>query len=180
MKTTKRPWTVLNAAMTVDGKIDTAARKGAKISSDGDWIRVDRLRADVDAVMVGSGTLIGEDPRLTVKSADLRQERSTSGRPENPAKVYAGSYSGGLVWNDDYASCTDWPVVEWKFRVYGGTTWANFTNKYFMQDTAWFMIDEALAETGPYELQADVTDCAGNAISSDIYWITIVTDIPSD
>jgi 2,5-diamino-6-(ribosylamino)-4(3H)-pyrimidinone 5'-phosphate reductase len=87
MNTTKRPWTVLNAAMTVDGKIDTAARKGAKISSDGDWVRVDRLRAEVDAVMVGSETLIGEDPRLTVKSADLRQDRATAGRPENPAKV---------------------------------------------------------------------------------------------
>lgn len=73
--------------MTADGKIDTAARGGAKISSDEDWARVDRLRSEVDAVMVGGHTLLGEDPRLTVRSAELRRERAESGRPENPAKV---------------------------------------------------------------------------------------------
>ena len=99
--------------MTVDGKIDTVARKGAKISSDGDWVRVDRLRAEVDAVMVGSGTLIGEDPRLTVKSADLRQERSISGRSENPAKV-------GII------SVADLPL-EGKFLNEGGSQVYLFT-----------------------------------------------------
>lgn len=87
MDKNKRPWIVVNAAMTADGKIDSAARKGAKISSDSDWARVDLLRAEVDAVMVGGNTLIAEDPRLTVKSAELRTARLASGRPENPAKV---------------------------------------------------------------------------------------------
>jgi 2,5-diamino-6-(ribosylamino)-4(3H)-pyrimidinone 5'-phosphate reductase len=87
MKLNEMPWIVLNAAMTADGKIDSAARQGAKISSDSDWDRVDQLRADVDAVMVGGNTLISEDPRLTVKSADLRDARRKAGRPANPAKV---------------------------------------------------------------------------------------------
>ena len=82
-----RPWVILNAAMTADGKIDTAERKGAGISSEDDWARVDQLRAEVDAVMVGGQTLISEDPRLTVKSDDLRQQRLDAGLPENPAKV---------------------------------------------------------------------------------------------
>ena len=73
--------------MTADGKIDTVARKGAAISSDQDWERVDKLRAEVDAVMVGGHTLIAEDPRLTVKFAQLRQQRISAGLPENPAKV---------------------------------------------------------------------------------------------
>jgi len=73
--------------MTADGKIDTVERRGAKISSPDDWERVDRLRADHDAIMVGGRTLLGEDPRLTVKSPGLRAERLACGLDENPVKV---------------------------------------------------------------------------------------------
>ena len=82
-----RPYVVLNVAATVDGKIDTRERRGAAISSDSDRQRVDELRASVDAVMVGGRTLHAEDPRLTVKSATLRAERTARGEPENPTKV---------------------------------------------------------------------------------------------
>jgi 2,5-diamino-6-(ribosylamino)-4(3H)-pyrimidinone 5'-phosphate reductase len=37
--------------------------------------------------MVGGRTLLQEDPRLTVRSAELRAERAARGEPENPAKV---------------------------------------------------------------------------------------------
>jgi len=73
--------------MTVDGKIDTVERQGAGISSDRDWERVDRLRAESDAVMVGGNTLLGDDPKLTVKSPSLRDERKARGLDENPIKV---------------------------------------------------------------------------------------------
>jgi 2,5-diamino-6-(ribosylamino)-4(3H)-pyrimidinone 5'-phosphate reductase len=82
-----RPYIIVNVAMTADGKIDTTARKGATISSEADKARVDRLRASVDAVVVGGRTLLNEDPKLTVKSAKLRAERIQKGLPENPAKV---------------------------------------------------------------------------------------------
>jgi 2,5-diamino-6-(ribosylamino)-4(3H)-pyrimidinone 5'-phosphate reductase len=82
-----RPWVTLNVAMTADGKIDTVARQGATISSPGDWERVDRLRAESDAVMVGGRTLLGEDPRLTVKAPHLRAGRRARGLDENPIKV---------------------------------------------------------------------------------------------
>ena len=77
----------VNVAMTLDGKIDTVARQGAKISSDADWERVDRLRARHDAILVGGNTLLAEDPRLTVKSEQLRAERVARGLAPNPAKV---------------------------------------------------------------------------------------------
>jgi len=82
-----RPYVAINVAATVDGKIDTVERRGAPVSSDADRDRVDRLRAAVDAVMVGGRTLHSEDPRLTVKSAALQQERLARGQPLNPAKV---------------------------------------------------------------------------------------------
>ncbi|MDQ3931020.1 MAG: 2,5-diamino-6-(ribosylamino)-4(3H)-pyrimidinone 5'-phosphate reductase [Chloroflexota bacterium] len=85
--TDQRPFVFINVAMTADGKIDTVARRGAPISSPADLERVDRLRADSDAVMVGGHTLLHEDPKLTVKSAELRAERLARGLPENPMKV---------------------------------------------------------------------------------------------
>jgi 2,5-diamino-6-(ribosylamino)-4(3H)-pyrimidinone 5'-phosphate reductase len=82
-----RPFVTINTAMTVDGKIDTVERTGAVISSPRDWERVDRLRAESDAVMVGGHTLLGDDPRLTIKSPALRNERRARGLDENPIKV---------------------------------------------------------------------------------------------
>lgn len=83
----ERPFVFINVAMTADGRIDTAARKGAAISSPRDRERVDTLRAGSDAVLVGGRTLLDEDPKLTVKSEALRAERTTRGLPPNPIKV---------------------------------------------------------------------------------------------
>ena len=82
-----RPFVFINVAMTVDGKIDTVQRRGAAISSARDKERVDRLRAEADAVMVGGKTLLEEDPKLTVKSEALRAERVASGLSPHPIKV---------------------------------------------------------------------------------------------
>ena len=82
-----RPFVFINVAMTADGKIDTFARQGAAISSQRDKERVDQLRAESDAIMVGGKTLLDEDPKLTVKSETLRAERVARGLTPNPVKV---------------------------------------------------------------------------------------------
>jgi len=82
-----RPFVFINVAMTADGKIDTFQRKGAAISSARDKERVDKLRAESDAVLVGGRTLLDEDPKLTVKSNLLRAERIARGHTPNPIKV---------------------------------------------------------------------------------------------
>lgn len=86
-----RPYVHINVAATADGKIDTFERRGAAISSARDKERVDKLRADADAVMVGGRTLHDEDPKLTVKSETLRAARLARGLPPNPAKVGVAS-----------------------------------------------------------------------------------------
>jgi 2,5-diamino-6-(ribosylamino)-4(3H)-pyrimidinone 5'-phosphate reductase len=88
-----RPYVLVNVAMSADGKIDSVARRGAAISSPEDKERVDRLRAESDAVLVGGRTLIDEDPKLTVKSPRLRAERRLHGKEENPAKVGIASHA---------------------------------------------------------------------------------------
>lgn len=82
-----RPFVFINIAMTADGKIDTIERKGAAISSQRDKERVDQLRADADAIMVGGRTLLDEDPKLTVKSEALCAERVARRLSPNPIKV---------------------------------------------------------------------------------------------
>lgn len=82
-----RPFVFINVAMTTDGKIDTVERKGAAISSSRDKERVDQLRAEADAIMVGGRTLLDEDPKLTVKSEARRAERVARSLSPNPAKV---------------------------------------------------------------------------------------------
>ncbi|MBN8657472.1 MAG: dihydrofolate reductase family protein [Anaerolineae bacterium] len=82
-----RPYTFINVAMTADGKIDTFERKGSAISSKQDKQRVDELRAAADGILVGGGTLLGEAPKLTVKSEALREGRVSQGRSPNPVKV---------------------------------------------------------------------------------------------
>ena len=86
-----RPYVLINVAATVDGKIDTYARRGAAISSDADRERVDRLRASVDGVMVCGHTLNDEDPGLTVRSDRLRAERLARGESEQPARIGVAS-----------------------------------------------------------------------------------------
>jgi 2,5-diamino-6-(ribosylamino)-4(3H)-pyrimidinone 5'-phosphate reductase len=87
MESMNRPYVLINVAMSADGKIDNVARKGMTISSSADKARVDHLRASMDAVLVGGRTLLDEDPKLTVKSKALRDERQANGMESNPIKV---------------------------------------------------------------------------------------------
>lgn len=70
----------INGAMTVDGKIATTSGD-SKISSREDLVRVHRLRASADAIVVGISTILADDPRLTVRLV----------KGKNPARVIVDS-----------------------------------------------------------------------------------------
>ncbi len=86
-----KPFVFINIAASVDGKISDESRRQLKISCEEDFKRVDRLRAESDAIMVGIGTVLADDPRLTVKSEELRRWRTDQGKPENPIRVVVDS-----------------------------------------------------------------------------------------
>jgi 2,5-diamino-6-(ribosylamino)-4(3H)-pyrimidinone 5'-phosphate reductase len=84
-------YVTVNAAMSADGKLSSRRRDQVAISGPEDFARVDRLRADSDAVLVGVGTVLADDPSLTVKDADLVATRQQRGDPPHPARVVADS-----------------------------------------------------------------------------------------
>jgi len=63
-----RPHVIISAGLSLDGKI--ATRTGdSKLSSKKDIVRVHKLRASVDAILIGKHTMMIDDPSLTVKYA---------------------------------------------------------------------------------------------------------------
>ncbi len=64
---TGRPWVLFKSAMSLDGKVATRAGDSKWISTDSSRRTAHRWRATVDAVAVGIGTALADDPRLTAR-----------------------------------------------------------------------------------------------------------------
>ena len=64
---TGRPWVLFKSAMTLDGKVATSTGDSKWISGDPSRARGHRWRAEVDAVAVGVGTALADDPQLTAR-----------------------------------------------------------------------------------------------------------------
>ncbi len=86
-----RPFIFINSAMSADGKLSTKERKQVRISGKIDFERMDELRAQADAIMVGIGTVLSDDPSLTVKSAERKAARKAAGKNENPTRIIVDS-----------------------------------------------------------------------------------------
>jgi 2,5-diamino-6-(ribosylamino)-4(3H)-pyrimidinone 5'-phosphate reductase len=72
-----RPEVLVNCAVSLDGRLAYAGGRRARLSGPEDLARVHELRAGVDAILVGVGTVIMDDPSLRVHWELL-------GRPPGP------------------------------------------------------------------------------------------------
>jgi diaminohydroxyphosphoribosylaminopyrimidine deaminase / 5-amino-6-(5-phosphoribosylamino)uracil reductase len=69
-----RPWVLFKSAMTLDGKVATRTGDSQWISGEVSRELAHRWRASVDAVVVGIGTALADDPRLTARPEGLTDE----------------------------------------------------------------------------------------------------------
>ncbi|MCL2115396.1 MAG: 2,5-diamino-6-(ribosylamino)-4(3H)-pyrimidinone 5'-phosphate reductase [Methanobrevibacter sp.] len=92
-----KPYVILSAAMTLDGKIATKTGS-SEISGKEDLERVHKLRKDVDGIMVGINTVIADDPRLTIHKIPSKKEN-------NPTRIVVDSKAripiNSRILNDD-------------------------------------------------------------------------------
>ena len=65
--TSGRPYVTLKLAVSADGKAGLADRKPAAITGDVAWTRVFQMRAASDAIMVGIGTVLSDNPQLSCR-----------------------------------------------------------------------------------------------------------------
>jgi diaminohydroxyphosphoribosylaminopyrimidine deaminase/5-amino-6-(5-phosphoribosylamino)uracil reductase len=70
---TGRPLVTLKLAMSLDGQTETPPGESPWISSSESQKRVHRWRAEADAIAVGIGTVLADDPLLTARTPDARQ-----------------------------------------------------------------------------------------------------------
>ncbi|MEK6271810.1 MAG: dihydrofolate reductase family protein [Actinomycetota bacterium] len=81
-----RPYVITNFAITLDGRATIQGRSGA-IGSDADTQMLVGLRAKVDAVMIGAGTLRTERYGRIVPDPEKRAQRERDGLPHDPLAV---------------------------------------------------------------------------------------------
>jgi diaminohydroxyphosphoribosylaminopyrimidine deaminase / 5-amino-6-(5-phosphoribosylamino)uracil reductase len=79
---TGRPWVLFKSAMTLDGKVATRAGDSQWISGDASRALAHQWRASVDAVIVGIGTALADDPQLTA-----RPDGTPADASEQPRRV---------------------------------------------------------------------------------------------
>lgn len=76
---TGRPFVILKSAVSLDGKIATSSGQSQWITGPEARERVHQMRDRVDAILVGPGTVLKDNPRLTT--------RLKSGKGRNPARI---------------------------------------------------------------------------------------------
>jgi diaminohydroxyphosphoribosylaminopyrimidine deaminase / 5-amino-6-(5-phosphoribosylamino)uracil reductase len=81
----KRPFSVLKIAQTLDGKIADPQRRSQWITGPAARQRVHQLRAESDAIITGIGTILADNPSLTVREAHKRLG------PNGPVRVIVDS-----------------------------------------------------------------------------------------
>ena len=106
----ERPYVTLSCAMSIDGYLDGVDAGRLTMSNAEDLDRVDAVRAENDAIMVGASTVRRDDPRLLVKSAERRRQREAAGVSSSPTKVTVTS-TGDLPVDAEFFTTGDVPRI---------------------------------------------------------------------
>jgi diaminohydroxyphosphoribosylaminopyrimidine deaminase/5-amino-6-(5-phosphoribosylamino)uracil reductase len=101
-----RPWVLFKSAMTLDGKVATRTGDSKWISGEASREQAHRWRASVDAVVVGIGTALADDPQLTARPEGLPAEPE-----EQPRRVVFDSLARLPPGSQLVAAAADIPLT---------------------------------------------------------------------
>jgi 5-amino-6-(5-phosphoribosylamino)uracil reductase len=73
--------------MSIDGYVDDTAAERLLLSNAADFDRVDEVRAQCDAILVGARTVRQDNPRLLIRDETRRKARIARGATPDPVKV---------------------------------------------------------------------------------------------
>jgi len=153
----QRPQVVWKVATTLDGRVAAADGTSRWITGPVARAQVHRLRAGCDAVLVGSGTVLADDPQLTVRDADgadadrqpLRVVLDRRGRVPAGARVHDGAAATHVSTAPDPAALLAelWGLDVRRVLLEGGPTLA----AAFLSAG---LVDEVVAHVAPQLLGA--------------------------
>jgi 5-amino-6-(5-phosphoribosylamino)uracil reductase len=83
----ERPYTLLSCGISLDGYLDAASGERLVLSNEADLDRVDAVRAECDAILVGAATVRNDNPRLLVRTPARQRARVARGLCPSPMKV---------------------------------------------------------------------------------------------
>lgn len=109
-----RPYVVLSVAVSIDGYIDDTLPERLYLSNEADFDRVEVVRTECDAILIGAETLRRDNPRLIIKSEERLAARAAAGKPAHLQKIVVTG-SGNL---DPAARFWHYGVEERKPIVY--------------------------------------------------------------
>ena len=101
--TTQRPFVILKSAISLDGKIATASGESQWITSEASRLKGHEVRSQVDAILVGVGTVLQDNPSLTTRLTDatkkdpIRIVVDSHGRTPVDAKVFNPDSTAGTI-----------------------------------------------------------------------------------
>ena len=101
--TTQCPFVILKSAISLDGKIATALGESQWITSEASRLKGHEVRAQVDAILVGVGTVLQDNPSLTTRLPERTNEDpirivvDSRGRTPLGAKVFNPDSNAGTL-----------------------------------------------------------------------------------
>jgi diaminohydroxyphosphoribosylaminopyrimidine deaminase/5-amino-6-(5-phosphoribosylamino)uracil reductase len=98
---TKRPFVIAKCGMSLDGRLSSPPQEARWITSTASRRHAQQLRAQVDAILIGAGTLRADDPRLTARSRGAKQPwrivLSRSGLLPRRARLFTDRFAARTI-----------------------------------------------------------------------------------
>jgi diaminohydroxyphosphoribosylaminopyrimidine deaminase/5-amino-6-(5-phosphoribosylamino)uracil reductase len=101
---TRMPWVIAKAGLSLDGRLTRPPGEGQWLTNEGSRANAMQLRAQVDAILVGSNTVLRDDPKLTIRGVPGFEDKqpwrvvlTRSNRLSRKAKLFTDEHKARTI-----------------------------------------------------------------------------------